>query len=212
MTPTFTMEDFERLVLAQKPAETPWQAVTDYSFEARKAIEGIHPQLIKDTFAPTLVVDAGCGPDGILVKLLTDLGVEAIGFDPQIPKRTVNRRLMNGSLTDKRFMADSDKPFADLVICREVLEHLTLLEIRRAVNHLCRISSRYVYITTRFSSEHDLLRVDTSDDLDPTHITIAAKDFYRLLLTLEGFKRRADLEAAMDHQQKNRCLVYERVA
>jgi hypothetical protein len=36
------------------------------------------------------------------------------------------------------------------------------------------------------------------------------KDFVRLLIALEGFKRRADLEARMDWMQKGRVLVYER--
>lgn len=208
-----SMSSFERLVFAQKPATEPWQAVTDYSFEARKAIEGDHPRLIKEVFEPTTVVDVGCGPDAILVRLLREQGLtNVLGLDPQIQESRFSRYLIRGSVTERDFVANDEVPWADLVICREVLEHLTLLEIRRAVGNLCAISSRYVYITTRFSSEHDLLRVETLDDLDPTHITLPAKDLYRLLLTLEGFKRRADLEAKMDHQNKGRCLVYERVA
>ncbi len=50
----------------------------------------------------------------------------------------------------------------------------------------------------------------TSDDLDPTHITMLNQDLLRLLFILEGFKRRADLETAMDWQHKGRVLVYVR--
>ena len=200
---------FELLVLSQKPAETPWQPVTDYSFEARKAIEGIHPQLIKDVFQPRLVVDAGCGREGLLVKLLCDLGVAVLGFDPQIPRQSIDDRLFRGTLT--AYGAADETPFAELVICREVLEHLTIQEIRIAVTNLCRLSSKYVYVTTRFAkAPTHLLDVDTSDDLDPTHITMLNQDFLRVLFVLEGFKRRADLEVKMDWQQKGRSLVYER--
>ena len=55
-----------------------------------------------------------------------------------------------------------------------------------------------------------LLDVMTSDDLDPTHISMLNQDFLRTLFVLEGFKRRADLEQAMDWRQYGRVLVYER--
>lgn len=208
--PLRDMATFEALVLAQQSAGKPWEPVTDYSFEARTIAEGQHPQLIKDVFAPRTAVDAGCGRDGILVKLLAELDVLVMGFDPTIPKQSIDPALSHGSLTDGHFMDGYDGPWADLVICREVFEHLRLVDIRKAVTHLCGLASRFVYVTTRFSSENDLLRVETSDDLDPTHITIPSKDLIRLLFVLEGFKRRADLEARMDWQRKNRCLVYER--
>ncbi len=109
-------------------------------------------------------------------------------------------------------LTDEDMPRlrADLVISRELLEHLTLLDIRRVIHHLCAFSTRYLYLTSRFSSESDVFHVETTDDLDPTHITIPAKDLIRLLITLEGFRRRADLETRMDWKHLNRVLVYER--
>lgn len=184
----------EELVQSQQPASDPWQPVTDYSFEARRVIEGQHPQLIADVFQPRCVLDVGCGP-GHLVRLLCDLGVTAIGID--------------------RDAYDVGHPqtshdIADLVICREVLEHLTIRQIRQAVANLCKLSSRFVYVTTRFAQQPDhLLSVDTSDDLDPTHITMLNQNFLRTLFVLEGAKRRADLEARMDWQHKGRALVYQ---
>lgn len=210
MTDADALEAFETLLQTQAGPSGPWTPVTDYSFESRKAIEGIHPQLIKDTFQPAFVIDAGCGPDGVLVKLLLELSVPVLGFDPQIPIKSINPALLHGSLTESRFGNDDDDPFADLVICREVLEHLTLRQIRAAVRNLCRMTTRYVYLTTRFSPhpEH-LLSVCTRDELDPTHITLLNKEFLRTLFVLEGMRRRADLETAMDWQQKGRVLVYE---
>lgn len=205
------LRSFETLVLAQKPAITAWTAVTDYSIESREKIEGDHPRLIQEVFQPKAVMDCGCGPDGILVRLLQKRGILALGFDVQLPMRGVNPALTYGDVADPFAIKQEDgPPFADLVICREVLEHLTLVQIKTAITNLCRFTKRFVYVTTRFSSEHDLLRVETHDDLDPTHISLPSKDLLRLLFVLEGMKRRADLEDRMDHQKKHRVLVYEK--
>lgn len=210
MTDADALVRFEALVQAQQPATTPWQPVTDYSFEARQAIEGPHPQLIKDVFQPNFVIDAGCGPDGILVRLLRALGIDAMGFDPQIPLGNINPALLKGSLLDTRFANDSDEPWAELVVCREVLEHLTVKEIRVALRNLCRMTVKYLYLTTRFHPAPDhLLDVATADDLDPTHISMLNQEFLRALLVLEGFHRRADLEERMDWRKLGRVLVYE---
>lgn len=109
MTNADALANLERLIQTQKSADAPWEPVTDYSFEARKAIEGRHPDLIVQAFQPREAYDIGCGP-GHLVRLLADRGVyaqgfdKAEGFDIAVPKRP-------------RF------PKADLVICREVIEH-----------------------------------------------------------------------------------------
>lgn len=194
---------FEALVQTQKPAETPWTPVTDFSFEARKAIEGIHPQLIKDVFQPKYVIDAGCG-SGVLVDLLRNIGLLAVGFDKSYDAAP-------NDLTSPECGSTWQEWGADLVVCREVLEHLTITEIRIAVSNLCRMAHKFVYVTTRFANApQHLLDVDTSDDLDPTHITLLNQNLLRLLFVLEGFTRRADLETRIDWQNKGRCLVYER--
>jgi SAM-dependent methyltransferase len=196
---------FEHLVQSQRPATTPWVPVLDYSLEERRRVEGPHPQLIHDVLLPRQLLDIGCGP-GHLVTLLSQIGVDALGADKHVyPNSGFYLDITQPMNTSGKFSSH------DVVICREVLEHLTLMEIRRAVTNLCGLSSRLVYVTTRFSSEHDLLRVETNDDLDPTHITIMSKDLLRLLFTLEGFKARRDLEAQMDWKHLGRCLVYERV-
>ena len=201
---------FEALVQSQQPARQPWTPVTDYSFEARKAIEGRHPELITEVFSPTQVFDVGCGA-GHLVQLLRDRGVNAYGGDlhPPAEERTgQDRWFVRCDVTE---YYTGQVPLADLVICREVLEHLTIRQIRVAVKKLCALSSRYVYLTTRFAkAPTHLLDVDTADDLDPTHMTMLNQSFLRTLFVLEGFKRRADLEERLDWQRKGRVLVYER--
>ena len=203
ITDAKALEQFEALVLSQQPASAPWRPVTDYSFEARKQIEGIHPQLICDWLVgceDADILDYGCGP-GHLVWLLREenarrrwqLGVD--GYDITYPTSPPTQAAVY-----------------DLVICREVLEHCTVREIRDLVARLCAYSARLVYVTTRFAqSPQHLLSVDTSDGLDPTHITMLNQSFLRMLFVLEGFRRRADLEAKMDHKGYGRVLVYERV-
>lgn len=206
---------FEAFVLSQQPASKPWQPVTDYSFEARKAIEGIHPQLIRDVFQPRRVTDVGCGFPPILLDLLRELHVDGIGLDTRAPTGLVHARVSWFNLGSSYVGIDFwelGSWESDLVICREVLEHLTVLQIRQAVTNLCKLSTQFIYVTTRFAkAPQSLLDVDTSDDLDPTHMTMLHQDFLRVLFVLEGFKRRADLEERLDWQHKGRVLVYERV-
>ena len=60
-TPVTDLDALEALIQRQRPAQTPWVAVTDYSFEARRVSEGRHPQVIQEVFHPGLVLDCGAG-------------------------------------------------------------------------------------------------------------------------------------------------------
>jgi hypothetical protein len=198
-----TLADFEALVLSQTPAAKAWEPVTDYSFEGRKAAEGIHPALILEAFHPRRVLDVGCGFN-YLARMINEAVGDQIAFGADVSNHAADYRMD---------ISGPDVPHigGDLVVCREVLEHLTVRQIRKAVTNLCALSSRFVYLTTRFHPDPvSLLDVATSDDLDPTHISMLSMDFLRVLFVLEGFRRRADLETAMDWQQKGRVFVYER--
>lgn len=180
-------------MLNQAPAK-PWTPVTDYSFEAREPIEAPNADLIVSTFHPTYAFDYGSGL-GHLVRLLRERGVNATGYEPQ----------RHGS------WLSWDVRGYDLVICREVLEHVALRDYLTVLRRLCRVSDRWIYVTTRFHPDPDnMLSVATSDDLDPTHITMLNQDLLRALFVLHGFKRDREKEQAMDWMHKGRVLVYER--
>lgn len=200
------VDAFERLVLSQQPASAPWQPVTDYSFEARKAIEAEHVKRLWQAFSALSVLDYGCGY-GHLVRLMREAGISAFGYEPYVIPDSTVRDVINGSLG---VLAAGD---FDVIVCREVMEHLTILEIRQLVTHLCALTKKYVYVTTRFAhAPRHFLSVDTADELDPTHRTMLHQDFLRTLFVLEGMKRNKALEQHLDHAQKGRVLVYERVA
>jgi cytidyltransferase-like protein len=213
---------FEELVFNQHVIESEhydsdyfvsdWrQAGNDYTIETRRKIEGRHPEVIKEVFAPIRVLDMGCGP-GALLYLLEEVGVIADGIDFAASTRdlappSVRDRILVGPVSDPSLPTDG----YDLVICREVFEHLTVLQVREAVRNICRVSSRFAYVTTRFHPDpHTLLDVTTQFDVDPSHITLLNKDLLRLFFVLEGFRQRKDLEDRIDWMGKGRVLVYEK--
>ena len=56
----------------------------------------------------------------------------------------------------------------DLVICREVLEHLTVLQVKQTVANMVRMTSKFIYVTTRFHpNPANLLDFTTQFDVDP---------------------------------------------
>ncbi len=189
-----------------------WRAEGNaYDIATRRKMEGRNPELIKEVFQPERVIDMGCGP-GALMFLLQEVGVMADGIDfsqtsKDIAPKEVADRIRIGSITD----IDLPDASYDLVICREVFEHMPVLLVQKAVENLARISSRFVYVTTRFHpNPTSLFDVTTEFDVDPTHITCMNKDMLRLMFVLQGFRRRPDLEARMDWLNKNRVLVYEK--
>lgn len=207
--PVDALAAFEALVQAQQPASKPWTPVTDYSEDARRAADGPQVPLIVQAFAPTRILDAGCG-SGTLVRLLCEIGLNAFGCDLQrSPAWLDSKRFGFADIT-----TPTGRPFGapfDLIICREVLEHLTVLQLTRTVRNLCAWTTKYVYVTTRFNqAPQHLLDVATSDDLDPTHVTMLNEALLRAFFVLEGMTRRADLETILDWKKVGRVLVYQR--
>jgi ubiquinone/menaquinone biosynthesis C-methylase UbiE len=215
--------EFESRVLEQKPVGSghydseyftgDWRAEgNNYSLETRRQIEAKNPSLINEVFQPKKVLDLGCGP-GALMHLLWELGVHADGIDfaessRELATPEVRDRIVVGQVTDPTLKPDNAY---DLVICREVLEHLTVLQVKQAVENMVRMTSKFIYVTTRFHpSPASLLDFTTQFDVDPTHITLLNKDMLRLMFVLEGCRSRPDLEARMDWGRKGRVLVLEK--
>ena len=214
--------EFEQRVLDQQPVSSghydaeyftgEWRdAGNNYNLETRRQIEAKNPLLIKEVFHPVKALDLGCGP-GALMHLLWELGVHVDGIDfaessKQLATPQVRDRITVGEVYDQTL-----KPAKayDLVICREVLEHLTVLQVKQAVANMVRLSSKYIYVTTRFHpNPASLLDFTTQFEVDPSHITLLNKDMLRLMFVLEGCRSRPDLEEKMDWGRKGRVLVLE---
>lgn len=218
-----TIAEFEKAIYDQKPVGSThyddeyftgeWRAEgNNYSLETRRSIEAKNPALIKEVFQPRKVLDLGCGP-GALMHFMWELGLDVEGIDfaqssRQLATPDVRDRIAIGQVWDEIKPADG----YDLVICREVIEHLTVFQIKAAVANMVRMTSKYIYVTTRFHpSPASLIDFTTQFDIDPSHITLLNKDFLRLLFVLEGCRSRPDLEARMDWGGKGRVLVLEKV-
>ena len=217
--------EFERRVLEQRPVASghydaeyftgEWRDQgNNYNLETRRRIEAQNPSLIKEVFQPKKVLDLGCGP-GALMHLLWELGVDVEGIDfaessKRIPTPEMRDRITVGDVADATLKPDNAY---DLVISREVLEHLTVLQVKKAVANMVRMTSRFIYVTTRFHpNPATLLDFNQKDDLDPSHITLLNKDMLRLMFVLEGCRSRPDLEARMDWGNKGRVLVLEKIS
>jgi ubiquinone/menaquinone biosynthesis C-methylase UbiE len=126
------------------------------------------------------------------------------------------KRIAPTAVQDKISIATTDiLPFEarsfDVVLSREVFEHLTVTQLFRTVAEMCRVSNRLIYVTTRYHPDPaNLLDFTTQFDVDPSHITLMSKDFVRALFVGFGFRTRPDLEARMDWMNKGRVLVMER--
>jgi hypothetical protein len=148
------------------------------------------------------------------MHLLWELGVNVDGIDfaessRQLATPEVRDRIVVGQVTDATLKPANSY---DLVICREVLEHLTVLQVKQAVANMVRMTSKFIYVTTRFHpSPVSLLDFTTQFEVDPSHITLLNKDMLRLMFVLEGCRSRPDLEARMDWGNKGRVLVLEKM-
>ena len=181
-----------------------WRTDGGYTLEARRVIEGRHPAIIAGLWPGCTVLDVGCGP-GHLVTLLRERGVDAGGIDPspEAVRMADSERVIAGTvdLLPSRCV--------DVVICREVLEHLTVSEAQQMVEHLFRVARKGVYLTTRFHAR-PLSPFAVTDDLetDPTHITVLSSALVRAWCVLAGGRRMPEWESALDWQGKGRVLAY----
>jgi len=210
-----SLDRLSRFIAHQEAAPAPvfdqeyftgeWRGEQPFTYEARKKIEGRHPKLVKAVFDGLTVLDVGCGP-GHFVRMLRELGMDAGGVDPSDAAVALSNGLADRVVRGD--VASLPPKIAHVAICREVLEHVPVLSVGPLVAELFRVARKYVYITTRFSSD-GVFDATTDFETDPTHITCLSQPFLRALCVLNGGVRRKGLEQELDHMGKGRVLVYE---
>lgn len=177
---------------AKAAAQTavPWDAdANGYTLERRREIEGRHPDILAELCQGMSVLDYGCGP-GHLVTMLKERGVNVWGYDPVFQPGPFN--------------------CANVVICREVLEHVPVREWGDVLHGVFSLARRYVYITTRFTANpRHPFDLTNEADVDPSHITCLPQSFVRALCVTMGGRRCREWEEKLDWQHKGRVLVYE---
>lgn len=187
--------------LAQQvvPFDAEAQGYGDYG--ARVAIEGKHPEILAQLCHGKTILDVGCGP-GHLVQMLRERGVAATGIDPYLAPRHPWCFLDT--------VANQPDHSFDVVVCREVLEHVPVREWGALLHHLFRVATQRVYLTTRFHIDppHPYALTDERV-VDPSHITVLPQPFLRALCVTFGGVRDREWEKALDWMHKDRALVYQ---
>ena len=215
------LEKFNSFYLSQKGAnpnkftenyyQGSWRTEDKYTLESRRKIEGKNPFLIKKILKPKTVCDFGSGP-GFLMFFLYELGIKVNGYESskkaiKLAPNKIKKKIINKSISKKI----SGKNKYDLVICRETFEHMKAYEVFIAVENMCRLTKKFIYVTTRFHpNPKNIFDITTEFNVDPTHINLMTKSLLRLFFILNKFKRRKDLEKKMDWLNKKRVLVYEK--
>ena len=191
--------DADAVVQKAVPFNADAQGYTDYG--ARVAIEARHPEILAQLCHGKTVLDVGCGP-GHLTQMLRERGVKAVGFDPYLSPRH--------PYCYRADVADAGDQEYDVVVCREVLEHVPVREWGALLTQLFRVAKERVYLTTRFTPAPAHPFELTDEPLvDPSHITKLPQPFLRALCVTQGGHRSASWEQALDWQHKGRVLVYE---
>jgi SAM-dependent methyltransferase len=113
---------------------------------------------IVDDIAPSSVLDAGCAM-GFLVEALRDRGVEAAGFDvSQYALGKVRDDIR--PFTWRASITEALPRDYDLIVCIEVLEHLSPEEAETAIDNLCAHTNEILFSST------------PTDYSEPTHVNV----------------------------------------
>lgn len=131
--------------------------------------------------APASVLDAGCAL-GILVEQLRMRGVAADGVD--ISEFAIGSA--HESVREYLWVGSVAEPFGkqyDLIVCIEVLEHMSRGDAELAVVNFCA------------NSDDILFSSSPEDYAEPTHFNVNPPEYWAYLFAQQGFFRDVDFDA-----------------
>jgi glycosyltransferase involved in cell wall biosynthesis len=129
---------------------------------------------IKEKISPKKVLDVGCAK-GFLVEALRERGVDAFGVD--ISDYAISQ--VRDDIKPYCSVRSATEPFQDsydLIVCIEVLEHLSEEEGCRVIENMCAHTTDVVFSSTP-SHEHP----------DPTHQNVRPKEHWIKLFAENSF-------------------------
>jgi hypothetical protein len=172
MTDTYGAEYFANYLGPESYERSPrWlQSFDDF---ARNIVERL---------APETALDAGCAM-GMLVEALRDRGVDAYGFDISgyalaQAREDIRQYLWEASLTDPLPRS------YHLILCIEVMEHLSRADAEAAVENLCRHTDQVLLSST---PEHYA---------EATHFNVQPPEYWAELFARNDFVRDVDVDAS----------------
>ncbi|MFO0957366.1 MAG: glycosyltransferase [Isosphaeraceae bacterium] len=137
---------------------------------------------IVDDIGPARVLDAGCAL-GFLVEELHNRGVDARGID--ISSYAIGQ--VRDDLRDRFRQAsvtDEIGGHYELIVCIEVLEHLTAQEAEKAVENFCKHADAVLFSSTPI------------DFHEATHVNVQSPDYWAQLFARHGMYRDIDYDAS----------------
>jgi len=142
---------------------------------------GIADKIVHE-IGPRTVLDVGCAM-GFLVEGLRERGVEAYGID--ISAYALER--VRNDMKPYCRLASVLEPLPqryDLIVCIEVLEHLSAPDADRAIANLCRASDDILFSSTPF------------DYREVTHFNVQPPEYWAELFARYAFFRDVDFDAS----------------
>lgn len=138
-------------------------------------------EYIDISIRPKKVLDAGCAK-GFLVEALRDRGIEAFGID--LSEYAISE--VRPDIRSYCRVTSLVEPFCawyDLIVCIEVLEHMSKEDGRHAIANICK-------------STNDILFSSSPDDLtEPTHVNVCPRSYWVERFSEEGFTVDASFDA-----------------
>jgi glycosyltransferase involved in cell wall biosynthesis len=139
-------------------------------------------QSIVTEIGPKTVLDAGCAW-GFLVEGLRDVGVEAYGVD--LSDFAISR--VRSDLSPFCWVGSLTEPLPrryDLIVCIEVLEHMTAADGEKSIANLCATTDDILLSSTPF------------DYQEATHFNVQPIEYWAERFAVHGFVRDVDFDAS----------------